>query len=124
MKKVLIVDDEMDTRNLIKKLLEDDSFQVYTAKDGKEGISSIKKTKFDLVLIDMFMPGMSGREMCERIKNDAKTKRTRFAFLTVAQFGEQGKEELKRLGSLDYIQKPIDNENFIKRIRKIVKRKA
>ena len=124
MKKVLIVDDELDTRALIKKLLEDEGLQVYTAKDGKDGISNIKKTKFDLVLIDMFMPGMSGREMCERIKNDAKIKHTRFAFLTVAQFGEKGKEELKRLGSLDYIQKPIDNEKFIKRIRQIVKLKT
>ena len=124
MKKVLIVDDEMDTRALIKKLLEDEGLQVYTAKDGKEGIRNIKKTKFDLVLIDMFMPGMSGREMCERIKNNAKTKHTRFAFLTVAKFGEQGKEELRRLGSLDYIQKPIDNEDFIKRIRKMIKQKA
>lgn len=121
-KKILVVDDEKDARTLIRTLLEEESYLVTEAKDGKEGLAKLKKKTFDLVLIDFFMPEMSGRELAERIKRNSKTKNTKFAFLTVAQFSEKGKKELEKMGSLDYIKKPIENiENFKKRIKKIVK---
>ncbi|MBI3036091.1 response regulator [Candidatus Woesearchaeota archaeon] len=120
-KKVLIIDDEEDTRLLVKTLLEDEGCQVAEAKSGKEGIDKLKKKRFDLVLVDMFMPGISGREMCERVRKDSKIKNVKCAFLTVAQFSEEGKRELKKLGCLDYIEKPIDNEDFIKRVKKMLK---
>ena len=66
------------------------------------------------------MPGMSGRQLAQKIREDPKLKDTKFAFLTVAEFGESGVNELKKLGSLDYIKKSVDNEEFIKRIKKIV----
>lgn len=119
-KRILIVDDEKDIRALIKALLEDAGYQVAEAKDGKECIAKLGEEKFNLVLIDFFMPEMSGRELAERLRKNPKTKNTKFAFLTIAIFSKKGEEELKRLGSLDYIKKPIDNEDFKKRVKKML----
>lgn len=119
-KKVLIVDDEADIRALIEALLKDEGYEVSTAANGEEGLATLKKEKFDLALLDFFMPGMSGRELAEEIRKDPQIKDSKIAFLTVAQFSEKGEEELKKLGSLDYIKKPIDNEDFKTRVKKIV----
>ncbi|MEK6983589.1 MAG: response regulator [Nanoarchaeota archaeon] len=120
-KKVLIVDDEADIRALVKTLLEDEGYEVTIAKNGQEGLQKLKKGKFDLTLIDMFMPGMSGREMCERIRNNSKIKDVKCAFLTIAQFSSEGQKQIKKLGSLDYIRKPIDNDDFKERIKKMLR---
>jgi CheY-like chemotaxis protein len=120
MKKVLIVDDQADIRALIKAILKDQGYEVSAAKDGIEGLKKLKESKFDLVLVDMFMPKMSGREMCEIMSSNPKIN-TAYAFLTVAKFSEKGTKELKRLGCMDYIQKPIDNEDFIRRVKKMLK---
>lgn len=119
-KKILVVDDEEDARALIKTVLEDGGYEVTEAKGGKEGLAMLKEKKFNLILIDFFMPVMTGRDLAEAIRKNKKTKTAKFAFLTVATFGKKGHEELKILGSLDYIQKPFDNEDFLKRIKKIV----
>lgn len=117
-KKILIVDDEADTRTLIKMLLEREGYQVSTAKDGKEGINQLKKEKSDLVILDMFMPGMTGREMCEKIRKNPKIKGTKIVFLTISTFGAKGIEQLENLNVLDYIKKPIDINDFKKRIKR------
>ena len=120
-KKILVVDDEEDITALVKTLLEDEGYKVNAAKNGEEGLTKLKKDKFDLVLIDMFMPGISGREMCERMRKDPKIKDTKCAFLTVAQFGPEGEKEIQKLGCLDYIKKPVENNDFKKRIKNILK---
>ena len=118
-KKILVVDDEEDIREMVKVLLEDEGYKVSTAADGKSCLAKLKKEKYDLALIDMFMPNMSGRTTLEEIRKDPKIKKTKVAFLTIAQFSEHGMAELKQLGILDYIKKPIENEDFKKRIRKL-----
>lgn len=119
MKKILVVDDEADTRVLIRRLLEREGYQVSTAKDGNECLGRMKKEKFDLVVIDFFMK-MTGRKLAEKIRKDPKLKDAKLAFLTIAQFRAKGMEYLKNLGILDYIKKPIVNEDFVKRIKKLV----
>ncbi len=120
-KKIMIVDDEENLLELIKAILENEKFEVITVSDGKECLEKLKTVKPDLILLDMMMPGMSGREVCERIRKDPKTKDLKIAFLTVAKFSETGKDVLKKMNVLDYINKPFDNQNLVKRIRKMVK---
>ena len=118
-KKILVVDDEEDVRIIVKKLLEEEGYKISTAKDGAECLNLLRKQKFDLVLIDFLMPSMSGRELARRIRKDSSIKNTKFAFLTIVQFGKEGIRELKKLGSLDYIKKPFDNNELKARIKKI-----
>ena len=119
-KKVLVVDDEENIRLLVKGLLEDWGYEVSMAKDGKGCLAKLKKKKFNLVLMDFFMPLMSGREVVERIRKNPKLKNTKIAFLTVADFRVEGIEALERLKILDYITKPFSNEDLKKRIKKII----
>jgi len=119
-KKIMIVDDEEGIIELLTAILEEEGYEVITAMDGKECLEKLKKVKPDLILLDMMMPGMSGREVCEKIRKNPKTKNLKIVFLTVARFSEMGKDVLKKLNVLDYITKPFDNKDLIRRIKNIV----
>ncbi len=116
----MIVDDEEGIIELLTAILEEEGYEVITAMDGKECLEKLKKVKPDLILLDMMMPGMSGREVCEKIRKNPKTKNLKIVFLTVARFSEMGKDVLKKLNVLDYITKPFDNKDLIRRIKNIV----
>ena len=117
-KKILVVDDEPHILELVASILQTESYTVEKAGNGKEALEKIKSGKPDLVILDMMMPGMSGRQVCEKIRADPKTKDLRVVFLTVARFSEVGKKILEEMKVLDYITKPFENDDFIKRIKK------
>jgi CheY-like chemotaxis protein len=119
-KKILVVDDEPHMIALVKAILSEEKYDVTTASDGKEGLKILEKLKPDLVILDMMMPGMSGREVCEKIRSNPKTKSLKVAFLTVARFSEVGKKELDKMNVSDYITKPFENADLVKRVKKIV----
>ena len=117
-KKILIVDDEKDVISLTRTLLEDNGYEVVTANSGKEALAKFKKEKFDLILLDILMPKMSGFTVLERIKRiDKKMKIT---FLSVLEVSQKRLLELKKQGISDYILKPFVEEDLIKRIKKII----
>jgi len=121
-KTVMIVDDAEDTVGLVKKLLESEGYKTMDASNGEEALKLLKKTKEkpDLLLLDMFMPEMSGREVCERIRKDDDLKDLKVAFFTVAAFRGHGKQMLKDLNVSDYIAKPFDIDDLLKRVQKIL----
>jgi CheY-like chemotaxis protein len=120
MAKILIVDDEKDIQELYQKVLQDAGFEVDTADSGKECLKKLRENSADLVLMDMFMPGLSGRETFEHILNDEKLKNIKVAFLTVADLGEKGRAELEYLGVSAYLNKPIENEELVKKVKEIL----
>jgi CheY-like chemotaxis protein len=122
-KTVMIVDDTRDTVGMVKRLLESEGFQTMTAFNGKEALEMLKKAeeKPDLILLDMYMPEMSGREVCERIRKDEDLKDLKVAFLTVAAFRDQGKKMLEDLKVIDYITKPFNIDDLMKRVHKMLK---
>lgn len=119
-KKIMIVDDEESLIELVKALLEVENYEVITAMSGEECLEKLKTEKPDLILLDMMMPGMSGRKVCERIRVNPKTKDLKIAFLTVARFSEIGKDILEKMNVLDYITKPFENKDLIRRVKKLV----
>jgi CheY-like chemotaxis protein len=121
-KTVMVIDDEPDLREMLNVLLKSNGYDVMSAANGKDALKILQKSeqKPDLVLVDMFMPEMSGREVCEKIRNDKNLKDLKLAFLTVAAFGEYGKQMLKELDILDYILKPYDIDDLIRRINKML----
>ena len=121
-KTVMIVDDKIDTVNMVKALLSSKGYDVISANGGKEALDKLNKVKDkpDLILLDMFMPEMSGREVCEKIRNNEKIKDIKIVFFTVASFSDKGKQMLKELNVSDYITKPFDNKDLIERIKKII----
>jgi len=118
-KKIMVVDDEKVLIELVKAVLEEEGFQVIGINSGEECLEKLEKVKPDLILMDMMMPGMSGRETTERIRKNPKTKNLKIVFLTVAQFSEIGRDALKKLNILDYITKPFDNAELVRRVKKL-----
>jgi DNA-binding response OmpR family regulator len=116
----MIVDDEPHIVELEKAILESEGFKTITASNGPEALKTLEKAKPDLVILDMMMPGMSGREVCENIRKNPKTKNLKVIFVTVARFSEIGKNSLKEMDVLEYITKPFDNNEFVAKIKKIV----
>jgi two-component system response regulator VicR len=119
-KKVMVVDDEKDLVELVAAVLENGGLEVIPVTSGKQCLEKLKKVKPDMILMDVMMPSMTGIETAKRIKSNPKTKNIKLAFLTVARMSSVGKKELKELGSLDYITKPFDNEDLVRRVKKIV----
>jgi CheY-like chemotaxis protein len=116
----MIVDDEESLIELLTAILEAEGYEVTPARNGQECLEKLKSVTPDLVLLDMMMPGMSGREVCEKIRSDPKTKDLKVAFLTVAKFSETGKSTLSKMNVMDYITKPFDNDDLISRVKKMV----
>jgi CheY-like chemotaxis protein len=119
-KKIMIVDDEDNILELVKAVLENEGFEVITASEGNECLEKLKTIKPDLILLDMMMPGMSGREVCERIRANPDTKDLKVAFLTVAKFSEAGRDVLEKMNVSDYITKPFENSDLIAMVKKIL----
>ena len=118
-KKIMIVDDEPNICEAVKITLEAEGFKVLTALNGPECLDKLKNELVDLILMDFFMPEMNGRELCSKIRKDPRLTSLPVVFLTVAQFGGIGKEKLRKLNIADYIAKPFDNEDLVRRVKKI-----
>jgi CheY-like chemotaxis protein len=121
MAKIMVVDDEDNLRELIKAVFEQEGFDVVVAESGQECLDLLNKETPDLIVMDMMMPGMSGREATEKIRQSPKTKNLKVVFLTVAKFSETGKATLDKLNVLDYITKPFENDELIRRVKKLLK---
>ena len=119
-KKIMAVDDEGSLLELLRGILEAEGFDVITVASGQECLTKLRTVKPDLILMDMMMPGMSGRQTTEKIRKDPKTKGLRIVFLTVARFSEIGTKSLKSMGVLDYITKPFENDDLVKRVKKVL----
>ena len=117
---IMIVDDELPICKVVSDVLTQEDYEVVIASSGEEALEKLKKTKPNLILIDFFMPGMSGRELCEKIRADSEFKDLKVAFITAASFSQSGEKELKNMNVLDYIKKPFDNKDLVERVRKIV----
>ncbi|MFO8016345.1 MAG: response regulator [Candidatus Woesearchaeota archaeon] len=115
--RILHVDDDIDTLKSVKKLLENEGFNVTSVLSGKKALEKLKKNKYDLILLDMIMPDMSGWDLFNKIKKSSKGAKV--AFLTVVEASPQKKKAMKKEGILDYIQKPFDNKNLINRAKKL-----
>ena len=116
--KILVVDDEPDTLELVKFILEKGGFDVTPALSGEEALNILKKEEPDLVLLDIMMPKLNGWSVFKKMKG--RHKNLKIAFLTIVEVPESKKRELKREGAADYIEKPVMRKEFLKRVKKLV----
>lgn len=118
MRKVLVIDDSRTILSIAKGELERD-YQVITALSGDEGLFLLERFIPDLILLDLNMPGMDGKEVLRRIRADDKWKRIPVIFLT-ADTTPQTEEECLRLGADDYISKPFVSIVMRRRISRVI----
>lgn len=118
MEKILIVDDENDIAELISDILEDEKYETVIANDGKTAINLIKEENFDLILLDVMMPDMSGTEVCAFIRNITSCP---IIFVT-AKTNLSSKLVGFEVGADDYITKPFVNEELVARVKAHLRR--
>lgn len=119
MKKILLVEDDVDFSMVLKQYLELHHFEVITAENGKTALDLLLKTTFDICVFDVMMPEMDGFALAEKtlqINPD-----TPFVFLTAKKLKEDKIKGLQ-LGADDYIVKPFEAEELILRLNNILKR--
>ncbi len=115
MKKILLVDDEVDILEFLKYNLEQEDFEVLVSTNGKDALKKISQNP-DLIVLDIMMPEMDGFEVYEQIKKNKEYQNIPIIFLT-AKSGETDEIKGLDLGASDYIQKPISPKKLIARIK-------
>ena len=117
-KKVLIVDDDPDTIELVKRILRLAEFDVASAKSGIEAIAIFDQLKPDVVLLDLMMPEVDGRETLAKLK-----KMSTAPVIIVSALVDKGNiVDLLNLGGDDYITKPFHREELVARIHAVLRR--
>ena len=121
MKKILVVDDEKEIRDLVKERLTQNNYEVLTAANGREALDICKTQIPDLILLDIVMPEMDGYITCEKIRNDKSTKDIPVLFLTGKDLHHHGIiERCKNLFVQGYISKLTTLKDLLKKIEEIV----
>lgn len=120
--KILVVDDEPDILEIIQYNLLAEGYEIFLANDGEEAIVKAKKTKPDLIILDVMMPKLDGIQTCKKLRSIENFKETLIVFLTARS------EEFLEIagfnaGADDYIAKPIKPRPLISRVNAILRRK-
>src|SRR4030042_3538878 len=118
MTKILIVDDETDLREMLHLMIRKEGFEALIAEDGDDFLNKIDDFQPDLVTLDVMMPGLTTREILEKLK-EKKTK-PKIILLTVVRYSEEEKQKLYQKGIVDYVTKPFEMDNLINTIQKYV----
>ena len=118
-KRLLLVEDEEALGYLLSEYLRMKGFEVFWAKDGEKALDAIDRNAFDLAILDVMMPRMDGFALAERIK--MKNLDLPFLFLTARSLKVDVLKGFS-LGAIDYLKKPIDEEELVVRINTILSR--
>ena len=113
---ILIVDDVVDNIQVAMSILKEDDYEFSFALSGEEALKLLKEREFDLVLLDIMMPGIDGFDVCKNIKNDPRLSDTPVVFLT-AKVDIDSITEAFELGGVDYITKPFHAAELLVRVK-------
>jgi sigma-B regulation protein RsbU (phosphoserine phosphatase) len=114
--KILVVEDERDTRFILEKLLTKNNFEVMTANNGQEALQLLEKYDPKVILADWTMPVMDGLELCNQVKSNEKHKIIYFIILT-ARTSLRDRVAGLDIGADDFLMKPIENQELVARIK-------
>jgi len=122
-KHILVVDDEADLVELVTYNLKKEGFLVDSASDGEKALAKVKKNRYDLIVLDLMLPGLQGMELCRIIRNDPKTSLLPLIMLTAK--GEEVDKILGlEIGADDYITKPFSPRELVARVKAVLRRSA
>ena len=113
---VLVIDDTPDTVKVLKRQLEYWGYRALTAASGEEGLEVAERERPDVILLDILMPKMKGREVCARLKTNPTTQHIPVIFLTALGLDDQVKAGME-LGADDYIVKPLQPDDLKERLK-------
>jgi phosphate regulon transcriptional regulator PhoB len=121
MKRILIIEDDKATSELIRESLQDEGFDVVAMADGATGLAQVRKAPPDILLLDLMLPKLSGLEVCKQIRTDPSLNRLPILMLT-ARGDESDRVVGLELGADDYVVKPFSPRELLARVRALLRR--
>jgi two-component system phosphate regulon response regulator OmpR len=115
---ILVVDDDEGIRSLVKKYLNENKYLITTSESAEDALKKVKIIKFDLIVLDIMMPGKSGLEFIQENKNNLETP----VILLTAKGQADERVEGLEIGADDYLPKPFEPRELILRINNIIKK--
>lgn len=119
MKNILIIEDDLRIRRILQLELEHEGYLVSLAKDGKEGLEKAKLIRYDLILLDLMLPEISGEKVCKELRKNSDVP----IIVLTAKENIRSKVELLDMGADDYITKPFNIEELFARMRVALRNK-
>jgi DNA-binding response OmpR family regulator len=119
-KKILIVEDDENIRELLRLYLEHEGYEIVEAENGAEGLKQYKKENPDMLLLDVMMPVMDGWQVCKEIRKDSKVP----IIMITAKSETLDKVTGLEMGADDYIAKPLEMREVVARVRAVFRRFA
>ncbi len=113
---ILLVDDNTRNLQVLGKLLQEEKYEIEFAVNGEATLEWLKNKQFDLILLDLNMPGMNGFEVCKRIRSDNGMSEVPIIFLSA----ESERESILKgfeVGAQDYVTKPFDSRELLARVK-------
>jgi DNA-binding response OmpR family regulator len=113
---ILLVDDNPQNLQVLGKLLQEEKYKIEFALNGESALGWLKNKQFDLILLDLHMPGMNGFEVCKRIRSDKTIQEIPVIFLSA----ESERESILKgfeVGAQDYVTKPFDSRELLARVK-------
>ena len=117
-RKILLADDSVTAQNMGRKILADAGYEVITVNNGSAALKKIAEQKPDLIVLDVYMPGYSGLEVCQRLKEAKETARIP-VLLTVGKLEPFKPEEARRVRAEGYIVKPFEASELLSALSKL-----
>lgn len=118
-KKILFCDNDKSIQEVVKIIVEEIGYEIETVSDNNDIIRKIKNYKPDLLLLDLWMPNISGQEIVRKIKSD---KQTRNIPIIIVSAIDQSKEIVKNMGVRDFLAKPFNIDDLIALVDKYLKK--
>src|SRR5690242_9856630 len=120
---LLVVDDDPRLRELLRRYLSDNGYRVTVAADAKEARANLASFAFDLIVLDVMMPGESGLDLTGALRGDSRVPRLPVLLLTAMAEPEDRVNGLEQ-GADDYLAKPFEPRELVLRIRNIIERRG
>jgi two-component system alkaline phosphatase synthesis response regulator PhoP len=121
--KVLVVDDDPQVYKIVSRLLDTEKYEVESASDGLEALKKIRESRPELLILDLMMPGMSGLEVCEKIKGSPSTQDIMILILS-AKDAQLDRRRSFEMGADDYISKPFHIASLARKIEYMFEKKS
>ena len=117
--KVLVVDDERSIRETLREILEEEGFQVFTEEMGSRVLDRVRELSPDLIILDLFLPGISGMEVLKRLNQEGITDKLPVVIVSGHGTVETAVRAMK-LKAFDFIEKPIKYQEFLQVVERAV----
>jgi DNA-binding response OmpR family regulator len=121
MEKILIIDDDVETTNLLDMILNMEGYNVSSVNIGPDGINAANEFNPDLIILDLMMPDMDGLQICRDLRKDSDYNKTPIIVFT-AIGNEALMENVINSGANDYLNKPMDKDDLLSMIEKWIKK--